>query len=563
VIEHSNCAIHFLPEAAAAPTGQVLGRQSATAGFVRAFVEHGRTDTLYCCAPSKESFAGFQRLVAECGSQTPAQWVPYTDPAALTLAGCLHQPDPGIAELAWHRQRFGSAAFSLSGVTHTLCSTLAIDMLAGLAIAPVEPWDALVCTSRAAKVVVENVLESWSEYLTRRLGASRGVEVSLPIIPLGVDCAAFDCSEARLASRAALRERLHIRPGDVAILYVGRLSYHAKAHPLPMYLAAEEVARRTGKGLHLLHFGWFANQAQKAHFVSAAQQLCPSVTAHFLDDHEDWRADVWHAADIFVSLSDNIQETFGLTPLEAMAASLPQVVSDWSGYRDTVRHGIDGFRVPTLMPPPGTGAELMARYTVAADTYDLYVGNSSQSTAVDVACCADALERLVGNESLRATMGQAARKRAEEVYDWRVVIRAYQELWRELGARRKASAASPDVRPRRHPLREDPFTIFAEFATCTLDSTCVVDLGSNASRLRAISAMPMNRFASCVACSEEEVSALVDVIADEAPVLIGDLLERVPTVNRPIYFRTLGWLAKMDVIRITGLAALLELPTTA
>ena len=42
------------------------------------------------------------------------------------------------------------------------------------------------------------------------------------------------------------------------------------------------------------------------------------------------------AADIFVSLSDNIQETFGLTPVEAMAAGLPVVASDWDGYRETI-----------------------------------------------------------------------------------------------------------------------------------------------------------------------------------------------------------------------------------
>ena len=41
-----------------------------------------------------------------------------------------------------------------------------------------------------------------------------------------------------------------------------------------------------------------------------------------------------------MSLADNIQETFGLTPVEAMAAGLPCVMSDWDGYRDTVRDGV-------------------------------------------------------------------------------------------------------------------------------------------------------------------------------------------------------------------------------
>ena len=54
------------------------------------------------------------------------------------------------------------------------------------------------------------------------------------------------------------------------------------------------------------------------------------------------------SSDIFISLSDNFQETFGITPLEGMASGLPVVVSDWDGYRDTVRDQIDGFTIPTI-----------------------------------------------------------------------------------------------------------------------------------------------------------------------------------------------------------------------
>ena len=61
------------------------------------------------------------------------------------------------------------------------------------------------------------------------------------------------------------------------------------------------------------------------------------------------RDQAWAAADIFVSLSDNIQETFGLTPIEAMAAGLPVVVTDWNGYQATrFAHGVDGYPRPHL-----------------------------------------------------------------------------------------------------------------------------------------------------------------------------------------------------------------------
>ena len=52
------------------------------------------------------------------------------------------------------------------------------------------------------------------------------------------------------------------------------------------------------------------------------------------------------AADLFCSPADNLQETFGLSVLEAMASSLPVVASDWNGYRDLVLHGRTGWLVP-------------------------------------------------------------------------------------------------------------------------------------------------------------------------------------------------------------------------
>jgi hypothetical protein len=89
-------------------------------------------------------------------------------------------------------------------------------------------------------------------------------------------------------------------------------------------------------------------------------------------------------ADIFISLADNIQETFGLTPIEAMAAGLPVVVADWNGYQETVRHEVDGLRIPTLMPPAGCGLDFAASYGDDSLNYSSYIGHVSLMTAVDI-----------------------------------------------------------------------------------------------------------------------------------------------------------------------------------
>ncbi|MCB0130450.1 MAG: glycosyltransferase family 4 protein, partial [Caldilineaceae bacterium] len=48
-------------------------------------------------------------------------------------------------------------------------------------------------------------------------------------------------------------------------------------------------------------------------------------------------------ADLFLSLADSIQETFGLAPVEAMAAGLPVVAVDAVGTDDIVTHGEEGL----------------------------------------------------------------------------------------------------------------------------------------------------------------------------------------------------------------------------
>jgi starch synthase len=89
------------------------------------------------------------------------------------------------------------------------------------------------------------------------------------------------------------------------------------------------------------------------------------------------------------------QETFGLTPIEAMAAGIPPVVSDWDGCGDTVRTGIDGFRIPTLSVPPETGEDIADRYDWGLDSYDFYMFHGSQLVAVDVDAAAEAYRKLI------------------------------------------------------------------------------------------------------------------------------------------------------------------------
>jgi hypothetical protein len=273
------------------------------------------------------------------------------------------------------------------------------------------------------------------------------------------------------------------------------------------------------------------------------------------------RQQIWCAADVFTSLSDNIQETFGLTPVEAMAAGLPVVISDWNGYRDTVEHGKQGFLVPTTMPPPGCGEDIVARFFAGVDHYDRYIAHQSQCTAVDIEKCAGHYYALIENEDLRRELGAAGRARAESVYSWKRIIGEYQQLWGELGQIRaaafnttKSSAAGQPW----HPLRPDPLALFTSYATHHLTDDAIVALTRVPlpELIERLYRDTLVNFAGhpFVLLSLPECLELVNTLA-AGPHAIADVKSQF-AATACAAVRTVGWLMKCGMVRREGVAAL-------
>ncbi len=552
----ANAAIFYQPEGYDTSRQKLMGRHAAGEGFLKGFLRHGGVDTLYCYAATKEFAGHFQRLVGGFGNKRPVRWLDERDASGPKAPGTLYLPDPSLVAAAWRRRAVGQRLYSITGITHTTASAGAMDWISGMLTAPVQNWDALICTSTVVRETIELVLDRQQEYLGQRIGADRFTRPQLPVIPLGVDTESFAPDDAR---RAAARATLGIGANDVVVLFVGRLSFHAKAHPLPMYLGLERAAQAWAKAgggkVHLIQAGWFANDFIENAFTSGAAQFCPSVTAHFLDGRKpDVRQQAWSAADLFTSLSDNFQETFGLTPIEAMAAGLPGVVSDWNGYKDTVRDGVDGIRVPTLMPRGGLGTDLADRHAAGIDTYDLYCGFSSQFVAIDPNGAAKAYLKLIEDAALRRRMGEAARARAIEAFDWSVVVKRYQSLWQELAELRKAGAESA---PRHageaaNPARLDPFISFESYPTDILGEQHIVapTPGADGAKLQALLQSPLISFVKPVAPEPDDCARILADLQRRGPVSVGDLLADAPDSRRDRIERGLVWLAKLGLLQI-------------
>jgi phosphatidylinositol alpha-mannosyltransferase len=130
----------------------------------------------------------------------------------------------------------------------------------------------------------------------------------------------------------------------------------------------------------------------------AVLELPPEIRERVVMPGAVSRSDLPHyhaAADVFLAPNTG-GESFGMVLLEAMAAGLPVVASDIPGYREVLRHEVEGLLVP----------------------------------ARDPAALAHAARRLLLDPALARSLGAAGRVRAER-FAWPVVATEIESAYRE------------------------------------------------------------------------------------------------------------------------------------
>jgi hypothetical protein len=259
---------------------------------------------------------------------------------------------------------------------------------------------------------------------------------------------------------------------------------------------------------------------------------------------------------VFISLADNIQETFGLTPIEAMAAGLPVIVTDWDGYQETVRHEVDGFRIPTTLAPAGCGLDFAANYFDDSLNYSTYVGHISLVTAVDIEACTHALSALFTQPELRQRLGENGRQRAREVYDWQVVIRAYEALWQEQVELQTAAHVSAPLSPGQpaQPFCDDPCRLYAHYPTQQLSAHQTLALGAMADpdRLQQLRATWMVNFGADRRAAPDVVDRVIATIAQSGSLTVTEIIQQcggTEPATRIRLLRTLVYLLKFNVLQ--------------
>ena len=529
-----------------------MGRNAAGESFLRGFLSYSKAKEFWIQAENSNHIEQFTKTANVFRPNSSIKVVNKNSLSLLSEPGVVSYPGPGIGTHAFHRTFFGDAAWSLCGITHTTSSIGSMDNITGLITSPVHPWDAIICTSSKVKDNVDRLLESQISYLENRLGVTKIRLPQLPVIPLGLHTDDFIYTDNQ---KSHARSLLGLNKETIVVLYMGRLSFHAKAHPLALYQALELAVKRSGKEVVLVECGWHHNEFIAKAYSEAAKTACPSIRVINLDGRkESDRNTAWASADVLVSLADNIQETFGIVPVEGMAAGIPVIVSDWDGYKDTVRDGVDGYRIPTLMPGSGLGADLAFRHALEIDTYDMYCGHTCSVIAVDIEATAQAFIKLLESKQLRKNLGAQGQKRAKEVYDWSVIIPQYESLWDQLTEIRLSKGQELKPLPHPWPARSDPFHTFSSYPTQTLSAQTMLTLVDPTwekalKRIIAYKDLKMVNFANTVLPSYDETQTILKYL-DQGPKTAGNIIDSVDSSRKAFVLRSLTWFVKLGILKV-------------
>lgn len=285
------------------------------------------------------------------------------------------------------------------------------------------PCDSIVCTSQASARAVNNILRYLEDRFSHRFSTKLIYQGRVDLIPLCVDTV-----KLRPQEKIRLRVKLKIPANAFVVLSLGRVS-PLKSDLYPFLNAFKSLVQHN-PGRKLL---WIIAGSEDPGYCEAllesAREIGLANHIRILLNISDVEKDLLiPASDVFISFSDSVQESFGLAPVEAMACGIPQVVSNWDGYRDTVRHMETGFLVPTYWTDCSN--DLADTGVAAGWAFDhLCLG---QSVAVDMQIAQEYLQALIENEQLRNEMAARSRERACSLYSFESIAARYEELWTEL-----------------------------------------------------------------------------------------------------------------------------------
>lgn len=448
-----------------------MGRTMANAGFLKALLRKDPFEAYHFFLPNKEHFSFVTTSLEREGiSEKVRQKVAFfTRPGLMRALSenryyCFHHSDcfsflPHMARL---RNLMSRDIFPITGTTHSLSYWRYRQEFLSHVWPGATPREAIVATSpKGAEAVRQSFISVRRGYLQ---SSEKQDGPTVVEIPLGVD--EEDLKPAGDAEKAKARQVFGLSPDRVVVLVFGRLSAQSKMDYLPLFRALQRLPQCKNR-VSLLLAGWVD---PKENIVGTLTNLAKNAGVHCLvapRPSAKQKQALFAAADIFMSIADNPQETFGLTLLEAAAAGLPVIASDYDGYSSLVQHERTGLLIPTTGPRETTLADAMA--PLCGDGFVHLM--LAQETAVSVPDLAAALQSLIQNPALRVEMGNAGRWRVVQGFTWSSVVDRYLDLWEQLW---KKPVIKQRLRKQRHPAHVTYASTFGRYPTTQISPRTVV-----------------------------------------------------------------------------------------
>jgi glycosyltransferase involved in cell wall biosynthesis len=394
------------------------GRVVANHSFIKALAAVGSGNELTLFVPTQPDVDTLrQTLLADIPQHVSV--VPFLSiPAFLknNPIDIFHTLDPHMWRAAHIRNYMSEEPFAITGVTHSLANEHFLEWALQGNANGIDEGDCLICTTPTAQAVIE------SAFSRLRANQPDFVTAQTSVIPLGVSLDPYR------GERPATRAQLGLQENDFVVLSLGRFDPQAKMDYLPLLNLVALILGKSKRPICFVLAGASDDGSYTSLLKEWVARLGLQENIRFMFDLDDEvKFDLYSTADVFLTLSDNVQETFGLTVVEALAAGLPVVASDWNGYKALVNHGVTGFLVPSKTLPSDSQWE--ASLSLQPDSLMHMYG--AQTTAIDLPIACELLLKLAENPDLVTSMGAAAAASARQ-FAWDKVVDQYFRLWRRL-----------------------------------------------------------------------------------------------------------------------------------
>ncbi|WP_257284617.1 DUF4135 domain-containing protein [Endozoicomonas sp. SESOKO1] len=403
------------------------GLRRANDGFLKAIIRYSRFREIHIFTPQSllpELKSGWESFLQHYGSDKAIHFLPAHELSryfSRITYQVFHQGDPWIGHLAALRDAYCLEPFPITGRAHTLSTDSNMSNTRDLLLSPLKSCDAILCSSKAQKKVMMRLLSAASSSISDHIGVAIPYKGSVMKLPLGIEP-----DEHYSGSKEKARGILGVAQESFVILTLGRIAPSNKMDLNPVLLVVNDLV----EGYGYRNIKWIISGAGDAD-SSAVQSLLKQAydlnlegCIRFELEIEDDRKHQWlSACDLVLTLSDNIQESFGIVPLEAMVNGKPVVLSDWNGYSELVEDGVSGCLIETV----STDLDDLARPLGPLLTEHAHL-LQAQGTAVNLSQCSEKIHDLIQQPELLSSIGEQGRQRVFENYRWEAIVDEYHQL---------------------------------------------------------------------------------------------------------------------------------------